>query len=298
VATVRERRTWMSSNIWKKPWFRPKKMPRGGRLLWFYLTTGLEGNGAGVFQSDPDVAALKTGPWRQGEWEKSVESLAGHIEFYGGDWVWIVGYIAHNYENGVNGDQWRGIEKIVADAPEELRGNFHDCYACLHGLQRPSDSIIPVKAEYQRTGGTPPPTSGGTTVPGRAVPGRTIPPHSSSRSRSKQPRKLTDEQNAWKDARLEMWSNCLKDYYPKGVSRFSDSGHAVKFFSSLAKAGKHDAAVVDRAIALYFRRRAEWRDEKVAEAKKLGKDPPAVAVPFAGFDRQFDALYELEAASG
>ena len=146
MATQGGRFTWMSSNIWNKPWFR--SLTDKGKLLWFYLTTCADNSGAGVFQYDTDVMRIKTGKWRGNQWEDALAGLAGHINFYEDNWVWVVGYVKHNYQR-VNAKQRKGIEKLVACAPPNLRADFWLEYA---PLREESDTpIIPHRDGY----GTP-----------------------------------------------------------------------------------------------------------------------------------------------
>ena len=106
---------------------------------------------------------------------------------------------------------------------------------------------------------------------------------------------MTDEQNKWKQARIDYWQHCLDVYYnpPEGEHhRFADAGHAVGFFSKLAKGGKHDAVRVDEAMRLFFKRRFDWREEK-RESTPEGDVPPPVPVKVKDFDAQFDEFYDM-----
>jgi hypothetical protein len=125
MANAGARFTWMSSEIWSKPWFR--SLSDKGKLLWFYLTTCSENTGAGIFQFDPDVVQVKTGKWRTGEWEKATEGLTGHINFYPENWVWVTGYVKHNYQNP-NVKQAKGIGRIVQKSPIQLQKEFWEEY--------------------------------------------------------------------------------------------------------------------------------------------------------------------------
>jgi len=143
MATAGGRFTWMSSDIWNKPWFR--SLTDKGKLLWFYLTTCADNSGAGIFQYDTDVVRIKTGRWRGEQWEDALAGLAGHINFYPDNWVWIVGYVKHNYQR-VNEKQRKGIDRLVACAPPQLRADFWQEYA---PLREGSDTpIIPHRDGY------------------------------------------------------------------------------------------------------------------------------------------------------
>ena len=261
----------MSSAIWSKPWFSPKRLSRGGRLLWFYLTTCAENTGAGIFQCDVDTAMLKTGPWRGAEWEAAVAALAGHIEFYPESWVWVVGYIIHNYEKGVNKDQRTGISRLVAQAPEELQRNFWECYQCLHGAEGGDLIIVPEKAAYYRDEGTPPPTGGGTTLPIRSSPGRTLPGGTSlSPSGDLTPAQKKDHTAAM--AAFDEGMKRLTELERPVGWRKSDKGHAARFFKEclLEKDTGEDLLA---CIEKFFARHKGYEQRALADGKERHTAP-------------------------
>ena len=121
MANAGARATWMSSTIWRKPWFKAWK--RGGKLLWFYLTSCDEGTIAGIFQCDPDVAKMRTGPWGDAAWQRDTAAMYPHVIFYPDNWVFIPGYLEEN-THGINEKHAAGIARVVNDAPEQIRADF------------------------------------------------------------------------------------------------------------------------------------------------------------------------------
>ncbi len=174
MANAGARSTWIQSTIWNKPWFRAWK--RGGKLLWFHFTTCAEGTIAGIFQMDPDVVRMKTGPWRQAEWERDTAAMHPHIIFYPDNWVFIAGYLEHN-TRGINVKLADGIARVVNAAPEQVRADFMVRYERLLGVyamgietplrppSNPSDDILPSPPH-------PTPTQPITAIPRSASGGR------------------------------------------------------------------------------------------------------------------------------
>jgi len=131
VASAGARYTWMSSTIWSKPWF--KRWRKGGKLLWFYLTTCPEGTIAGIFQMDPDVARMKTGPWQDSQWERDTAAMHPHVSFYPDNWVFVSGYLGENTK-ALNEKLGIGIQRVVNDAPPRIRADFMAKYEKFLGV--------------------------------------------------------------------------------------------------------------------------------------------------------------------
>jgi hypothetical protein len=113
--------------------------------------------------------------------------------------------------------------------------------------------------------------------------------------KAKKPRKLTDEQLAWQQARLAQWDRCLRRYYhtPEGMKQpFDDAGVAVGFFATLAKAGE-DGAMTDKAVDLFFARRYDWREKQREAAKAAGTVPPPVPVRVVEFRAQVREFLDM-----
>jgi hypothetical protein len=102
-------------------------------------------------------------------------------------------------------------------------------------------------------------------------------------------RKFTDEENAYKDARLEHWDVCLKHYYGGAPVKFTEGGQAAKFFAGVARDGVHPAELVDKAINAYFREKESERKYQREAAQRRGEEPKAVAVRFGEFQTEFPA---------
>lgn len=98
----------------------------------------------------------------------------------------------------------------------------------------------------------------------------------------------TLEENAWKADRLKHWDLCLKHYYNGQSVEFTEGPHAAKFFVQMARKGKQDGALVDKAISSYFREKADSRKWQRERAAKTGEEPKAVAVRFSEFVSKFD----------
>ena len=131
MASAGARSTWMSSSVWNKPWFKGWK--RGGKLLWFYLTTCPEGTIAGIFQMDPDVAKMKTGPWQDSQWERDTTAMHPHITFYEDNWVFVSGYLEENTK-ALNEKIATGIQRVVNDSPAQIRADFMARYEKFLGV--------------------------------------------------------------------------------------------------------------------------------------------------------------------
>ena len=217
----------MSGAIWNKPWF--KAWSRGGKILWFYLTTTNDNTCAGVYQMDPDVAKMKTGPWRQQEWDQALAALHPHIVFYPGQWLWVTGYLEHN-SHGINEKIGKGVVAVVAEAPEQLRADFYALYGgTLKGIGVSYDTpSIPPRYPFDET--SPPLPS-----PPLPTPNDIGASGKPSRPRSK-PRKLTDEQNGVKQGAINYWRQRQIDHVgipnPRWKSKGKNNGGvAAGFFT-------------------------------------------------------------------
>lgn len=150
MATAGARYTKVSSKKWNDRWYLGLRMRE--RQLFDYLCENGDNTSAGVYQFDPDVARMKTHPWRRDEFEATcLESFHGHIQFYESNWIWVIRYLHYNGDN-MNPDFASGIERIVGEAPPQLQADFWAVYAkklerfglpskrALRGLPEPSDT--------------------------------------------------------------------------------------------------------------------------------------------------------------
>lgn len=126
MATAGPRYTRVSSKKWNDRWYLGLRMRE--RQLFDYLCENGDNTSAGVYQFDPDVARMKTRPWRRDEFEEAcVVSLRGHIQFYEDSWIWVVRYLHYNGDN-MNPDFATGVERIVSEAPPQLQADFWAAY--------------------------------------------------------------------------------------------------------------------------------------------------------------------------
>lgn len=104
-------------------------------------------------------------------------------------------------------------------------------------------------------------------------------------------RKLTEDENALKDALFEHWTACTREYFekPEGTCPRFARGRAANLFANLARDGNTEEEC-RIAIDIFFRRRFRFREREREKADQRGVDPPAVAVNIGHFENQSQDL--------
>jgi hypothetical protein len=107
--------------------------------------------------------------------------------------------------------------------------------------------------------------------------------------------KLSRDEHLWAGERLGRWPTALRTYFdtPEGEKQmFPDKGHAAALFARLSKLGL-SGELVDRAIAIFFQRRYDWREEQWAKDRAAGRTLTPVKVTVAEFESQLLPLLDI-----
>ncbi|MFA4971900.1 MAG: hypothetical protein WC683_04755 [bacterium] len=148
----------MSSAKWSDPWYLGLK-PRQ-RNLFDYLSECAENTCAGVYQFDPAVARLKTGPWTAAAFEETCQvAFQGHVKFYPGNWIWVVAYLEYNGRRGgkLSGDLAKGVFSILSKAPMQVVADFDARYGKeMALLGHPLGTLMGQTQDAPQTDHTPP----------------------------------------------------------------------------------------------------------------------------------------------